>query len=265
MIPKETLQAESPTKRADRRRKVDELLAQRQRAFQAVASMGLPPSTPPSPGGHEQSSLSKSKPPIYSKLSPENKPLVSAEKTAREVEFSICKTESAIVHERIEYGILLDENGIVLWKQQGTESSVRFTPKQLAMMPGRVLTHNHVPAYGTHPTFSKADVKLMIERQLKQIRAVTPKYRFLMSPTRPLPQSEQARKQLATEVTAAFQTYFYQLMEPKRNHLEKQVKRGKMTFEEYKRRYIEIAVETAHLAWSHTAEQYGFFYKREKR
>lgn len=71
-----------------------------------------------------------------------------------------------------EKGYLIDEAGKVIFEKVGKERSIRFTPEELKMMKGKILTHSH-PSGGS---FSPEDLALSSYHGLKEVRAAG-KYR----------------------------------------------------------------------------------------
>lgn len=90
----------------------------------------------------------------------------------------LISAEYASVREPVEYGILYDADGKRILRKKGDSRSVEFTPSQIKQMRGGVLTHNHPGAdYGC---FSPADIDMLREGHLAEIRVATPKGVFSM-------------------------------------------------------------------------------------
>lgn len=90
----------------------------------------------------------------------------------------LISAEHASVREPVENGILYDANGKRIFRKKGDGSSVEFTPSQIKQMRGGVLTHNHPGAdYGC---FSPADIEMLRESHLTEIRVATPAGVFSM-------------------------------------------------------------------------------------
>ncbi len=90
----------------------------------------------------------------------------------------LISAEYASVREPVEYGILYDSNGKRVFRKKGDNTSVDFTPTQIKQMRGGVLTHNHPGAnYGC---FSPADIDMLREGRLAEIRVATPAGVFSM-------------------------------------------------------------------------------------
>ena len=88
------------------------------------------------------------------------------------------KFESMIRKDSIETGIIVDADGKVVLKKKGTETQVRFTPDEIVLMAGKVLTHNHprqegYDSIGIGHSLSKPDLVMATYSKAKEIRAVT--------------------------------------------------------------------------------------------
>lgn len=243
LIPKETLQAESPTDRANRRRKVDELLAQRQRAFQVVASTGLPPGPSPPPGG---------RPP--SRLPPETS-----------LKQAIQKIESAIANKEREHGYVLDEAGNVVLSKIGSKTQILLNYQEVAKMDGKILTHNHPTIKGVEPSLSGADVETMFVARLKQIRAVTPHWVYIMERKGDLPDSMEARAELGAKVAKEYRRITEGKTQAFYDKLKKLLNQGKITVEDANRQYLQYQEKIWHETWEAIAPKYGLIYRRESR
>ena len=91
-----------------------------------------------------------------------------------------------------EYAVIIDnDTGQVIGDRiPGERTRTRFTGKQLQDMKGNVLSHNH-PAGWSYPEgdprhdgagFSIADVRMMADWQLAEVRAVTPRFLYRLRP-----------------------------------------------------------------------------------
>lgn len=77
--------------------------------------------------------------------------------------------ESRIAGQQFESSAVFDENGNQLLFKDGKKHSVTFTPAELELMGGSILTHNHP----LDVSFSRADIIFLTGNRLKEIRAVT--------------------------------------------------------------------------------------------
>lgn len=99
----------------------------------------------------------------------------------------LISAEYASVREPVENDILYDANGKRIFRKKGDGSSVEFTPSQIKQMRGGVLTHNHPGAdYGC---FSPADIDMLRESHLAEIRVATPAGVFSMQRPKRWPSS----------------------------------------------------------------------------
>lgn len=89
--------------------------------------------------------------------------------------------ENRIRGRRTETAILVGmEGNILLDKSDGHESMVSFDDREVAMMDGAILTHNH-PG---DSTFSEKDIQILA-RGLSEIRAVTKYGTYVMKKAKP--------------------------------------------------------------------------------
>ena len=79
----------------------------------------------------------------------------------------IFRDERAIAGRKNETAILYNSQGQTLLVKNGGEHNVSFSPSEMAMMKGAVLTHNH--PYST--TLSWADIAMLGSANLSEIRA----------------------------------------------------------------------------------------------
>ena len=97
---------------------------------------------------------------------------------------------SEIRHQRFESAFVYDPKGNLVFGKDGAQYEVAFSPEELKLMKGNILTHNHPRGLGfpdTDPrswgnSFSDDDIFLASTHELAEIRAVTPKQRFSMKP-----------------------------------------------------------------------------------
>ena len=79
---------------------------------------------------------------------------------------AILVAESAVVGQVVETVIVLDTTGQVLYQGSGERDRV---PAPVAVLRGSIVVHNH-PDGGS---LSRQDVRLMLDHEIAQIRAVT--------------------------------------------------------------------------------------------
>lgn len=76
--------------------------------------------------------------------------------------------EAAILNQDYETAGIYNEQAGIMFIKDGEKSSVSFTPAEIKLMYGSVVTHNH-PSGGT---FSQQDIIMLGYAQLKEIRAI---------------------------------------------------------------------------------------------
>lgn len=90
-----------------------------------------------------------------------------------------------------EVAIVVDsQTGKVVFSKQGQQTSVGFNAKEVSMMKGRIVTHNHpnVGNWGKEDarsqgfSFSPADVRSGAFGEMAEIRAVSSGYRHSLKP-----------------------------------------------------------------------------------
>jgi hypothetical protein len=87
-----------------------------------------------------------------------------------------------------ETAVAFGKNGNIVIDKRGATTSVAFTNEECAMMKDCVLTHNHPRGWSAKEntigrignSFSYDDISLSINRDVAEIRAVTPTYTFSM-------------------------------------------------------------------------------------
>lgn len=89
---------------------------------------------------------------------------------------------------KFETAVAFGKNGNIVIDKRGTTTRVAFKNEECAMMKDCVLTHNHPSGWSAKEntigrigsSFSYADISLSINRDVAEIRAVTPTYTFSM-------------------------------------------------------------------------------------
>ena len=108
----------------------------------------------------------------------------------RGLEETLRAKEEEIRYQKHESAFVYDLQGRLLLSKEGEQYEVSFTPEELTLMRGNVLTHNH-PRGLEYPdsdprsfgnSFSDDDIFLASVYELAEIRVVTPKQRFSMKP-----------------------------------------------------------------------------------
>ena len=93
--------------------------------------------------------------------------------------------EGEIRNNKIESAGIYDLNGNLILKKKGDKNSVPFTLSEQFLMRDKVLTHNHPVEVG----FSNEDIEIAFYNKIKEIRAVTGKYTYSLTPTSDLSES----------------------------------------------------------------------------
>jgi len=99
------------------------------------------------------------------------------QKSPNELEKIIRDYETSIKDRTTEKAFVFDKNGNVLINKAGNEDSVHFTKAELKLLKGNILTHNHP---GESP-FSREDIKLACEKNLKEIRVIDKNGTYMMN------------------------------------------------------------------------------------
>lgn len=76
--------------------------------------------------------------------------------------------EASIAGHKTEYGILYDSSGHKIFKKHGESHEIVYEPKEVLLMKGGVLTHNHPGG----ATFSLDDIDMLRVVELNEMRAV---------------------------------------------------------------------------------------------
>lgn len=247
LLPIEHLRSESPEERAARREKVDRVLAKRRKAYQAVASSGLPT------GGLPPQGIP----------SPNSRPPTSPSDT--QLEQKIREVEAAIAEKPVEHGIVIDDNGNVVLSKVGTVNQVPFTVDEVLRMDGKILIHNHPQQQGIEITFSGADVNMLLTARLKQIRAVTAHWSHFMENQGSLPDSLTARSELGDAIEREYNTTVRKRLKPFCRKLLAMVNKGQISRKEADQRYAAIQEDLRHQVWTEIAPKHQLVYRREKR
>ena len=181
---------------------------------------------------------------------PDDNPMGLSEK----VVVALRESEAKHAADATEQALIIGSDGTVaLEKTTGHAARVRFTPDDVPKMVGGVATHNH-PSGGP---FSPDDINLLIENNMKEIRAVgNPAkggtlYRFGQSKT------DRTKDEAAALVVKALGK-----MTLMRQDLEEDVRAGRMSEDEasgslYERQHA-VLLEIAKIPGS------GFYYKRTR-
>lgn len=86
--------------------------------------------------------------------------------------------ENEIAQRQLEKAYIIDRAGNILLSKEGTADRVAFTPDEMRLFKGAVLTHNHP----VETSLSLQDVRLAVRTDLSEIRAVTETYVYSIKP-----------------------------------------------------------------------------------
>ena len=185
---------------------------------------------------------------------PKKKP--ASKTTGKTVEEIVQAKENEIRHQRFESAFVYDPHGNLVLGKDGGQYEVGFSPEELGLMKGNILTHNHPRGLGfpdTDPrswgnSFSDDDIFLASTHELAEIRAVTPKQRFSMKPP----------------VEGWSQTYWEETILPTLVETNRAVivDFGQQ-FELYQMTKAEVEAEHWHEVWSRISSKLGLKYTRE--
>ncbi len=105
------------------------------------------------------------------------------------IEKSLLNAEKEIYSRKTEKAYIFSPTGEEILSKSGKKHSVAFTKDEVSTMKGGILTHNH-PSRGD--SFSRSDITLCINADMKEIRAVGPEFIHRVSPTSVMPEKKQA-------------------------------------------------------------------------
>ena len=105
----------------------------------------------------------------YTETKPQQKPQKESNTADTPQKKSLHTVEDKIRHQFYESAAVVDKDGNVLFKKDGAQSQVGFTNKEVKMMDGNSLTHNHPSS----SVFSTEDITMLVKSGLSEIRATT--------------------------------------------------------------------------------------------
>lgn len=105
----------------------------------------------------------------YTETKPQQKPQKESNTADTPQKKSLHTVEDKIRHQFYESAAVVDKDGNVLFKKDGAQSQVGFTNKEVKMMDGNSLTHNHPSS----SMFSTEDITMLVKSGLSEIRATT--------------------------------------------------------------------------------------------
>lgn len=93
---------------------------------------------------------------------------------------AIASAESEIRHSKRETGVVIDDDGNVVFRKEGSVERIEFTPEEAMRMKDHTFTHNHPDGTTAASTFSGADLDLAERANVRELRAVTTKATYSM-------------------------------------------------------------------------------------
>jgi hypothetical protein len=126
---------------------------------------------------------------IKTEPEPEPEQTARAQENEKTLYDKVVETENSIrKNKNFETAVAFDQNGNIVINKPGAATSVSFTEEEALKLKDTVFTHNH-PRSWAYPentigrigsSFSSQDIYLAINRDLAEMRAVTPTYTFIM-------------------------------------------------------------------------------------
>lgn len=103
--------------------------------------------------------------------------MLTTEKRDRKSRRQLTEVEKNIRHNNFETGYVFDSKGKVIWEKKGGSNYVDVSDAVYnGLLKGNIFTHNH--PRGT--SFSFADIQIMINYEVKEMRAVGADYQYSM-------------------------------------------------------------------------------------
>lgn len=163
--------------------------------------------------------------------------------------------EDQIRFQLLESVFFWDAQGTLLLTRTGSAEQVSFTRQELQAIKPVIATHNHPsgtrylpsdPRYASH-SFSLNDVKVACLTSLREIRVVSPKYRYSLRPS----------------VTGWDEGYFDATLRPYFEQVRIAVRREFIAQVQARKVLASVAgIELLHTVWSRLARQLGLQYTR---
>lgn len=172
---------------------------------------------------------------VYDPSYPRGSPDVSTSARWAAVQF-----EDAVRHDPNENGAFFRSDGTVIFRKVGTPSNILFSAAELSGVNNSMFSHNHP---GGH-TFSMQDVQHAVELDLIELRAVAPRWRYIMRPGEAWPDWATIEQSVIDESSSAVDEINAML---KANQLQHQ--------------YLQI--ELRHHLWIRVSKSLNLHYHRE--
>jgi hypothetical protein len=178
------------------------------------------------------------------------------------------QAEREIACARVEHCLAYDVRGREVLRKSGDANSVALSETEQSLVAGAIIVHNHpdeqLPSgviLRDIPPSPEHDLDVLLMCQLKQLRIVTRRYRYVLS-ARPVPEFERAQNRHKS-IDEIWKQQYAELRRLRRQRLEN--RHGTPLPPEIEVDYVEKISEDAHQAWRRAATQCHLYYRREKR
>jgi len=110
-------------------------------------------------------------------------------KKTSELYDKIAEKENEIrMNKKFETAVVFDDEGNIVFEKKGEQYSIAFTNNEVELFKDKIFTHNHPRGWESPDgsmgrignSFSPADILIAINSDIKEIRAVTPNFTFIM-------------------------------------------------------------------------------------
>ncbi len=148
--------------------------------------------------------------------------------------------ETTVRHNPNETGAFFQPDGSLVFRKTGTPTNILFQPHELSGVNKTLFTHNHPSG---NP-FSANDVQHAVELELIELRAVAPRWRYIMRPGANWPTWQAVEQSIQAEASRAV------------DEITAMVKANQL-----QNRYVQI--ELHHHLWIRVSKSLNFHYHRE--
>lgn len=145
-----------------------------------------------------------------------------------------------------ERAIVVDQAGNVLLRKVGSSTRVPFTPQELGLMKGAIVSHTHTAGIGS---FSVADAALAAAHELAELRAVDAVFTYSLRP----PATGWSRQWLETTMLPRF----YEIQKATAIEFDAALAAQQITGEQYDVNFMDEV-------WRRTARALGIRYRRRR-
>lgn len=154
--------------------------------------------------------------------------------------FAAVRFENAVRHEINENGAFFLADGTLILHKIGTPNNVRFSGNELIGANNSLFSHNHPGGQ----SFSMQDVQHAVELSLIELRAVAPRWRYIMRPGETRPTWAEVEQSVKDEAPFAIDEINAML---KANQLQHQYRQ----------------IEAHHHLWIRVSKSLNLHYQRE--